>query len=230
MLVTKDALYENVKFCKCLNECLQKLDHKLDVNMFLPVLVTDILEYFAFSEDLSCDNLKKVDSASSEIFTWLTRAVNMASKGICDLNTLASVAYIRKLLKNAVVVLKTWKFDCSNNLVFAQLINAVLYQKTDIGFPSLLSSELLHLFLKTVEHVSGQENMEKNLRKLDKTITVLQNIKWSNEIVEETPEAEERSRHSPTWNKLEMKDNKKVIKRTNTTGLFQLNFKQHESV
>ncbi|OPL33763.1 hypothetical protein AM593_02735, partial [Mytilus galloprovincialis] len=46
---------------------------------------------------------------------------------------------------------------------------------------------MLHLFLKIVEHVSGQENVEKILRKLDNTITVLQNIRWNTEVVEEMP-------------------------------------------
>ncbi|CAC5402561.1 RNF213 [Mytilus coruscus] len=187
MLSGEEVLNENMQFCKCLDVCLKKIDYKLDKNMYLPVLATDILEYVAFGEDLSIDEMNKVNSASSKLYTYLTQAMNLADKGICSIYTLVSVAYIRKFLKNAFAILKTCKYDCTDKGVLASQVNAILCQRKDTGFVTLLSSEMLHLFLKIVEHVSGQENVEKILRKLDNTIIVLQNIHWNTEVVEEMP-------------------------------------------
>ncbi|VDH96558.1 Hypothetical predicted protein [Mytilus galloprovincialis] len=169
------VLDEQMPFCKCLNECLLKSNHNLDHNKYLLVLVTDILEDFAFSEDLSIDEIKSSVTVSSQVFTCMARAFEIVGKGIHGVKSLISVAYIRSFLKKSVSILDSWKYDCNKQVFFAQQINAVL------------STNVMHLFLQIIEHVSGQENMEKILRKLDNTITSLRNIKWNNEVVEEMP-------------------------------------------
>ncbi|XP_076075828.1 uncharacterized protein LOC143046554 [Mytilus galloprovincialis] len=175
ILSKEEALNERMPFCKCLNDCLLKSSHNVDQNRYLLVLVTDILEHVAFSDNLSIDETKSPIIVSSRVCTSMTRAFEMIGRGIYGIESLIAVAFIRSFLKKAVAILESWKYDCSEQLFFAHQINAVL------------STEVMHLFLQIIEHVSGQENMEKNLRKLDNTITGLRNIKWNNEVVEEMP-------------------------------------------
>ncbi|CAG2207748.1 RNF213 [Mytilus edulis] len=186
MLKDEDSFEDEENFSFCFDYYLTNLVITNTDNLSLPILLLDTLEHYAFDEYLTIENLKSVDSSSNEILQCLSQSCQIMETADFCLKFIVALAFIRKFMALFVDLLESTKYNCCTFPILSQHINSAMDVSTKSGFRELISSEILHLFMKHIDHRMGHQHIQKICRRVESYIPVFTNVQWETKYVEKS--------------------------------------------